>query len=73
MFNKHDLIRVVRLSKDKFCIDYSKKMNCRGSYLCKSIECLKRCEKIKGFEHSFKSKFAVAIYEDLKNEFEKNL
>ncbi len=73
MFIKSNLIRVVRLSKDKFCIDHSHKINGRGSYLCNNPECLRKSKKNRGFEHSFKSKFAAAIYEDLENELEKNL
>ena len=65
MSDKRDLIRVVRINTDTFCIDKTGKFNARGAYICKCEECLKKSQKKRGFERSFKSGFASCIYDDL--------
>jgi Predicted nucleic-acid-binding protein implicated in transcription termination len=73
MFDKKNLIRIAKISPNKFCIDHTGKINSRGSYLCKSMECLRKSKKKKGFERSFKSKSICVIYKELEDEFKKIL
>ena len=73
MFDKQKLVRVAKIENDNFSIDYIGKIGGRGAYLCKSLDCLLKSKKRKGFEHSFKSKFVYKIYEELENEFKEIL
>lgn len=43
----------------------------RGAYICPNIECLKKAEKSKGLEKSFKSAVPKEVYEKLKEQLEK--
>ena len=65
MFDKHDLIRIVRVNNNTFCVDHTGKFNGRGAYICKKEDCLKKSQKKRSFERSFKSKFVSCIYKDL--------
>jgi predicted RNA-binding protein YlxR (DUF448 family) len=67
MLKKKYLLRIVRY-KNIFIIDFNKKIQARGSYLCKSMDCLKKAKKRRGFERSFSDKKASIIYDLIKNE-----
>ncbi|MCC8029914.1 MAG: YlxR family protein [Lachnospiraceae bacterium] len=54
MKEKRDMIRVVRLQNDSFCVDETGKLNGRGAYLCKNSECLEKAVRNHGMERSFK-------------------
>ncbi len=54
MKEKREMIRVVRLQDDSFCIDATGKKNGRGAYLCKNPDCLALAIKNHGLERSFK-------------------
>ncbi|MCD8231467.1 MAG: YlxR family protein [Clostridiales bacterium] len=54
MKEKREMIRVVRLQDDSFCIDETGKKNGRGAYLCKNSECLALAIKNHGLDRSFK-------------------
>ena len=45
MFDKADLIRVVKNKEGNFFVDTTGKMAGRGAYLCKNEECLKKLQK----------------------------
>lgn len=73
MLDRKNLIRVVRISENNYCVDRKNKFQGRSAYICKVKNCFERSKKIRGFEHSFKSKFACEIYKELENEFKKIL
>lgn len=66
--NKSDLIRVVRTTDGKICVDKTGKLNGRGAYICKSVECLKKALKSKRIDRSLKVMIPEEVYLDLENE-----
>ncbi len=66
MIEKNKLIRVVRTENKTFNVDLTGKQEGRGAYVCKSLNCVNRAEKIKGFERSFKSPIPKQIYAEIK-------
>ncbi len=70
MYDKKELIRVVRTPEGQICIDGSGKQNGRGAYLCKKMECLDTALKNHGLERSLKTKVSSELYEELRKEME---
>lgn len=70
MKNKKELVRIVRNEQGEFSIDATGKMQGRGSYVCKSLECLERAHKSKGLERSFKAAVPKEVYEKLRSELQ---
>ena len=63
---KSECIRVVRVDDSTYLIDETGKMNGRGAYICKNVECICKCQKTKAFNRSFKHNVGDAIYEGVK-------
>lgn len=70
MKDKQDLIRVIRMADGQFCIDNKKKMNGRGAYICRNIECLETARKNRSLERSLKTRVPDEIYDELEKEIE---
>ncbi len=64
MYDKSELIRIVKLD-DKLIVDSDKKIQSRGTYLCKCNECLLRAQKRKTFSSILKNKVPDEFYEEL--------
>ena len=54
MREKRDMIRVLKMQDNTFCIDSAGRKNGRGAYLCKNPACLELAVKNHGLERSFK-------------------
>ena len=54
MRDKRDMIRVLKMQDNTFCIDSAGRKNGRGAYLCKNPACLELAVKNHGLERSFK-------------------
>lgn len=65
MKEKKGLTRLIREKNGEYKIDETGKINGRGAYICNDIECLKKAQKTRGFERSFKGKISENIYEQL--------
>ncbi len=65
---KKELIRVVKSPEGQFSIDFTGKKSGRGAYVCNDSECLKKAEKSRGFERSFKCQIPKDVYERLREE-----
>ena len=70
MHDKKELIRVVRTPEGQICIDGSGKLNGRGAYICRNLECLEAALKNHGLERSLKTKVSSDIYGELRKEME---
>ena len=57
MREKRDLIRVLKMQDNTFCIDPAGRKNGRGAYLCKNPDCLELAVKNHGLERSFKMSY----------------
>ena len=66
MLPKDTLLRIVRISQ-KALIDTSGKAQGRGSYLCKTHECLSKARKRRGLERSYRGSASVelGLYDDM--------
>ena len=67
---KKELIRVVRTPEGAVCLDFSGKLNGRGSYLCPDPECLKKARKAKSLERSLEVPIPEEVYDRLEKEME---
>ena len=70
MKSKKDMIRVLKMQDETFCLDGTGKKNGRGAYLCKQRDCLEKAIKNKGLERSFKMSIPKDVYLTLTEEFE---
>ena len=70
--DKREMIRVVKSSDGEVGLDFTGKKSGRGAYVCPTIECLDKAQKIKGLERSFKMSISKEIYESLRNELSKH-
>ncbi len=70
MFDKSQLLRIVKLD-DKLVIDFDKKFQSRGTYLCKSNDCLLKAQKRKTFSNILKNKVPDEFYEELAKHIER--
>lgn len=65
-FHKSELVRVVKTAAGEFSIDETGKIFGRGSYVCKSPECLATLIKRRNFDKVFKAKVPAEIYDSIK-------
>lgn len=61
---KEELIRIVRIDKNVF-VDFSKKANGRGVYVCPRCDCIEKAKKKKWFQRSLKCEVSNDIYDEL--------
>ena len=66
LYDKNDLLRVVKNKEMGIVIDESGKLNGRGAYICKNNECLKDVRKNNKLNRVFKQKVDDKLYEELK-------
>ena len=69
MKEKKSMMRVLKTPEGDIVLDTTGKKNGRGAYLCRTMECLKKAEKNKGLERSFKMGLSKEIYAGLEKEF----
>lgn len=71
-FPKKDLMRVVKVKLEdgsfEVKLDKTGKLNGRGAYVCKKIECFKKAYKSKRLERTLDIKIPEEVYEQLKEE-----
>jgi predicted RNA-binding protein YlxR (DUF448 family) len=67
---KRELVRVVKTSEGEIKLDFTGKLNGRGAYICKSVECIKKAEKCNSLAHAFSCQVDKGIYENLIKELE---
>ena len=68
MFDKRELIRVVKSPEGDISIDLTGKKNGRGAYTCNNPECLKKAKKRKSLERAFSVKIDDEIYSKMEEE-----
>lgn len=65
---KRSMIRVVKTGEAGICLDDTGRMNGRGAYICKNMQCLERAIRSKGLERSLKTAIPAELVEALKEE-----
>ena len=68
MKSKKEMIRILKTPDEEIILDATGRKNGRGAYICPSMECLKKAEKGKGLERSFKMAIPKEVYETLEKE-----
>ena len=68
MFDKRELIRVVKSHEGEVSLDLTGKKNGRGAYVCNNPECLKKARKRKSIERAFSMKIEDAVYDKMEEE-----
>ena len=61
MKDKRDLLRIVKDKTGEISVDNSGKKNGRGAYICKDEECLKKLEKQKLLNKTFKTNVDLSL------------
>ena len=72
MKDKKQMMRILKTAENNIVLDVTGKMNGRGAYLCKELECLKKARKNKGVERSLKMAIPAEIYDNIEKEFAKD-
>lgn len=62
---KKELIRVVKTPEGEIKLDTVGKLNGRGAYICKCIECLKKAEKSNALSRAFGCAVSSEVFEEL--------
>ena len=65
---KRELIRVIRTPEGQAALDETGRMNGRGAYLCRRVECLQKARRSRGLERSLKVTIPDEIYDRLEEE-----
>ncbi len=66
MFEKSDLVRVVKTPTNEIKIDKNGKLNGRGAYLCKSGKCIDNAQKRKALDRALGVSVSEELFEELR-------
>lgn len=69
---KRELIRIVKTPEGEIKLDLTGKLNGRGAYVCRSVDCLNKIRKLNGLSRTFSMKVEAEIYDRLQRELESN-
>ena len=64
--DKYSLIRIVRTAEGKVVLDMTGKIDGRGAYICKDIDCLEKVIKTNRIGKILNSKIDNKIYDDIR-------
>ena len=65
---KQSLLRVVKPQEGDAHIDRTGKAAGRGAYVCESIECLKKAEKIRALDRALDTKIEESVFRTLEKQ-----
>lgn len=71
-FPKKELCRIVKSKDNEISFDATGKLNGRGTYICKKIECFEKAVKSKRLSKSLEAEIPEEVYEAIKAEIAKN-
>jgi len=69
MFDKRDLLRIVRTPEGEILLDKTGKKSGRGAYICSNLECFQKIIKTKKLAKALKTSIPDEVYENLKVHF----
>ena len=72
MYQKKELIRVVKSPECDISLDFRGKAPGRGAYICHNSDCLKKARKSKSLERAFQMAIPDSVYEQLEQQMEEN-
>lgn len=65
--NKYDLLKITKNKEKSIKVDINYKMQGRGAYICKDLNCLEMAIKKKKLERSFCIKIEPELYQTIKD------
>ncbi|MBQ9965556.1 MAG: YlxR family protein [Clostridia bacterium] len=65
---KKELIRIVKTAEGEIKVDATGKLNGRGAYICKNVECLKKAQKTNALSRAFETSVSPEVYSQLETE-----
>ncbi|HBN39043.1 MAG TPA: DUF448 domain-containing protein [Ruminococcaceae bacterium] len=68
MFDKRELVRVVKSPDGEVSLDLIGKKSGRGAYVCKNPDCLKKARKRRAFERAFSMQISDDVYNAMEEE-----
>lgn len=68
MFDKRELVRVVKSPDGEVSLDLTGKKSGRGAYVCKNIDCFNKARKKRAFERAFNIQISDSVYEKMEEE-----
>lgn len=72
MKNKRELVRVVKNKEGEVSLDLTGKKAGRGAYVCKSLACLQKARKTRGFERALSCQIPAEVYDRMEQELLEN-
>lgn len=69
---KTELARVVRAPDGSVSLDLTGRKSGRGAYVCRSVECLKKCRRAKRIERSLEVEIPEEVWDALEKELAGN-
>ena len=70
MYDKRDLLRVVKSPEGDISLDATGKKSGRGAYVCRNAECLKKAQKSKALERALEIAIPEEVYAALQQQME---
>lgn len=70
MYDKRDLLRVVKSPEGDISLDTTGKKSGRGAYVCRSVECLKKAQKSRALERALEIAIPQEVYDALQQQME---
>lgn len=68
MFDKRELVRVVKSPEGEISLDLTGKKSGRGAYVCKNADCLKKARKRKSIERALGVSIDESVYDIMEEE-----
>ncbi len=65
-FHKDNFIRIVKTNNSDIVVDFDKKLEGRGAYICKNIECFENVVKTKRLGRALKTNVSYEKYNELR-------
>ena len=69
---KTELVRIIKTAEGNILLDKTGRMNGRGAYICRSVECLEKARKSNSLSRSFSMSISADIYDELSSELKNN-
>lgn len=69
--DKNELLRVVRDQEGNIHFDPKGKLQGRGAYICRDMNCLNKVMKSKRIDRTLEVQISDGVYEELRKEIEK--
>ena len=68
MYEKRELLRVIKTPEGDIVLDKTGKKNGRGAYIWSNIQCFQKARKNRGLNRSLKMEIPEEIYNELEKE-----